>query len=214
MINIKPKGKKTMKTNNKNRTTNILALVETAMMVALAVGLELLCKFLPSPWAYGGSISLSAIPILYLSYRRGWKWGLSAGFVYASVQMLLGLDLPPANTFAAVALCILLDYVLAFTLLGLASVFSAPFEKSGKPSIRITGYVVGAVGASFLRFVCSFISGIILWDSYTPEGMSVWVYSLVYNGSYMLGNAAIAAVVLVLLCSAVDPKTLKPMKRS
>ena len=44
--------------------------------------------------------------------------------------------------------------------------------------------------------------------------MNVWIYSLVYNGSYMLGNAAIAAVVLVLLCSAVDPKTLKPMKKS
>ena len=201
-----------MKTKNTRR--NVLALVETAMMVALAVGLELLCEFLPQPWAYGGSISLGAIPIIYLSYRRGWKWGLSAGFVYASVQMLLGLSLPPANTFVAVTLCILLDYVLAFTALGLASVFSAPFEKSGKPAARITGYVVGAVGASFLRFICSFLSGVILWGSYTPEGMNVWVYSLVYNGSYMLGNAAIAAVVLVLLCSAVDPKTLRPMKKS
>jgi thiamine transporter len=196
----------------KNTKTNVLALVETAMMVALAVGLELLCEFLPQPWAYGGSISLGAIPIIYLSYRRGWKWGLSAGFVYACVQMLLGLSLPPANTFWAVTLCVLLDYVLAFTALGLASVFSAPFEKSGKPAVRIAGYVVGAVGASFLRFICSFLSGVILWGSYTPEGMNVWVYSLVYNGSYMLGNAAIAAVVLVLLCSAVNPKTLKPMK--
>ena len=201
-----------MKTNNKNRKTSLIALVETAMMVALAVGLELLCEFLPQPWAYGGSISLGAIPIIYLSYRRGWKWGLSAGFVYACVQMLLGLSLPPANTFWAVTLCVLLDYVLAFTALGLASVFSAPFEKSGKPAVRIAGYVVGAVGASFLRFICSFLSGVILWGSYTPEGMNVWVYSLVYNGSYMLGNAAIAAVVLVLLCSAVNPKTLKPMK--
>lgn len=201
-----------MTTEKKNTKKNVLALVETAMMVALAVGLELLCEFLPSPWAYGGSISLGAIPIFYLSYRRGWKWGISAGFVYACVQMLLGLSLPPANTFWAVTLCVLLDYVLAFTALGLASVFSAPFEKSAKRSVRITGYVVGAVGASFLRFVCSFISGIILWDSYTPEGMSTWVYSLVYNGSYMIGNAAIAAVMLVLLCAAVDPKTLKPMK--
>ena len=201
-----------MKTKNTRR--NVLALVETAMMVALAVGLELLCKFLPQPWAYGGSISLGAIPIIYLSYRRGGKWGLSAGFVYASVQMLLGLSLPPANTFVAVALCILLDYVLAFTALGLATVFSAPFEKSGKPTVRIAGYVVGALGASFLRFICSFLSGVVLWDSYTPEGMNVWVYSLVYNGSYMLGNAAIAAVVLALLCSAVDPKTLKPMKKA
>ncbi|MBO5701687.1 MAG: energy-coupled thiamine transporter ThiT [Clostridia bacterium] len=197
----------------KNTRKNVLALVETAMMVALAVGLELLCKFLPQPWAYGGSISLGAIPIIYLSYRRGWKWGISAGFVYASVQMLLGLSLPPANTFAAVALCILLDYVIAFSVLGLAGIFAAPFERSGKPATRIAGYITGAVGASLLRFICSFISGIILWESYTPEGMNVWVYSLVYNGSYMLGNAAIAAVVLALLCSAVDPKTLKPMKK-
>ena len=200
--------------NNKNTKRNVLALVETAMMVALAVGLELLCQFLPSPWAYGGSISLGAIPIIYLSYRRGWKWGLSAGFVYSCVQMLLGFYVPPANTFIAIVLCVLLDYVLAFSALGLACVFADPFEKSGKPAVRIPGYVVGAVGASLLRFVCSFLSGVILWDSYAPEGMSVWWYSLVYNGSYMLGNAAIAAVVLALLCSAVDPKTLKPMKKA
>jgi thiamine transporter len=110
-------------------------------------------------------------------------------------------------------LCVLLDYVLAFSALGLAYVFAASFQKSGKPAIRLAGYIVGAVGASALRFVCSFLSGVILWDSYAPEGMNVWVYSLVYNGSYMLGNAAIAAVVLFLLCAAVDPKTLKPMGR-
>ncbi len=197
----------------KNTRTNILALVETAMMAALAVGLELLCQFLPSPWAYGGSISLGAIPIIYLSYRRGWKWGLSAGFVYSCVQMMLGFYVPPANTFLSIVLCVLLDYVLAFTALGLASVFAAPFDKSGKTAPRLAGYIVGAVGASALRFVCSFLSGVVLWESYAPEGMNVWVYSLVYNGSYMLGNAAIAAVILFLLCAAVDPKTLRPMGR-
>lgn len=196
------------KKNTKNR---VLALVETAMMAALAVGLELLCQFLPSPWAYGGSISLGAIPIIYLSYRRGWKWGLSAGFVYSCVQMMLGFYVPPANTFTSIVLCVLLDYVLAFSALGLACVFAAPFEKSGKNAVRLAGYIVGAVGASFLRFICSFLSGVVLWDSYAPEGMNVWIYSLVYNGSYMLGNAAIAAVILFLLCAAVDPKTLKPM---
>ena len=196
----------------KNTRKNVLALVETAMMVALAVGLELLSGLIPGPWAFGGSISLGAIPIFYLSYRRGWKWGVSAGFVYACIQMLLGFYVPPANTVTAIALCVLLDYVLAFTALGLASAFAAPFDKSGKPSARLVGYIVGAIGASALRFVCSFLSGVILWDSYAPEGMNVWVYSLVYNGSYMLGNAAIAAVVLFLLCAAVDPKTLRPMK--
>ena len=200
-----------MKTN-KNTKRNVLALVETAMMVALAVGLELLSALIPSPWGYGGSVSLGAIPIIYLSYRRGWKWGLASGFVYACVQMLLGFYVPPANTFIAIALCVLLDYVLAFSALGLASIFAVPFEKNGKSSVRIAGYVVGAVGASALRFVCSFISGVILWDSYAPEGMNVWVYSLTYNGSYMAINAVLSAMILTWLCLAIDPKTIKPMK--
>ena len=208
---IKTERNNTMK-NNKNTKRNVLALVETAMMVALAVGLELLSGLIPGPWGFGGSVSLGAIPIFYLSYRRGWKWGITAGFVYACVQMLLGFYVPPANTVTAIVLCVLLDYVLAFTALGLASVFAVPFEKSAKSSVRIAGYVVGAVGASFLRFVCSFISGIVLWDSYAPEGMSVWFYSLSYNGSYMAINAVLAAMVLTWLCLALDPKTLKPMK--
>ena len=199
-----------MKKHNKKQ--NVLALVETAMMVALAVGLELLSAFIPSPWGYGGSVSLGAIPIFYLSYRRGWKWGISAGFVYSCIQMLLGFYVPPANTVLALILCVLLDYVLAFTALGLAGAFAAYFEKNGKSSSRIAGYVVGAIGASALRFVCSFLSGVILWGSYAPEGMNVWVYSLTYNGSYMVINAVLSAMILTWLCLAIDPKTLKPMK--
>ena len=120
-----------MKTN-KNTKRNVLALVETAMMVALAVGLELLSALIPSPWGYGGSVSLGAIPIIYLSYRRGSKWGVSAGFVYSCVQMLLGFYAPPANTVWALILCVLLDYVLAFTALGLAGLFTVCFERMGK----------------------------------------------------------------------------------
>ena len=196
----------------KNTRKNVLALVETAMMVALAVGLELLSALIPSPWGYGGSVSLGAIPIFYLSYRRGWKWGVSAGFVYSCVQMLLGFYTPPANTVWALILCVLLDYVLAFTALGFAGLFTVFFERTGKSSSRIAGYVVGAVGASALRFVCSFLSGVILWGSYAPEGMNVWIYSLTYNGSYMIINAILASMILTWLCLALDPKTLKPMK--
>ena len=203
----------TEKKNTKKRAKDrILALVETAMMVALAVGLELLSAFIPSPWVNGGSVSLGAIPIIYLSYRRGWKWGVSAGFVYSCVQMLLGFYVPPANTLWALILCVLLDYVLAFSALGIASVLAAPFDKTGRSSSRIAGYVLGAVGVSALRFVCSFLSGVILWGSYAPEDMNVWVYSLTYNGGYMAINAVISAMIITWLCLAIDPKTLKPMK--
>ena len=101
-----------------------------------------------------------------------------------------------------------LRYLLAFALLGLARLFAKPFGKH-----RLVGYGVGAVAVCLLRFLCSFLSGAFLWDSYCPEGMNVWVYSLLYNGGYMIPNAILTGVCAVLLCRALDPLTLRPMKR-
>ncbi len=192
------------------RRNDLLALIESSMMVALAIGLDLLCGLIPKLWAMGGSISIGCVPLIYLSYRRGGRWGFASGLVYSCVQMLMGLELPPANTFGAVALCIILDYVLAFAAFGLADVFAKPFVKSGK---ALAGYIIGAAGVSFVRFLCSFSSGVVLWGSYAPESMGPWVYSLVYNGSYMLLNAVLASVILAFLCAAIDPRTLKPMRK-
>ncbi|MGM9641765.1 MAG: energy-coupled thiamine transporter ThiT [Eubacteriales bacterium] len=191
------------------KTNKIIALVETAMMVAVAFVLEIVCGFIPDLWAMGGSICLCAVPLFYLSYRRGWKWAVAGSLVHSCVRMMMGISLPPANDFWSIALCILLDYVLAFASLGTAELFARPFIKKGK---ALLGYGIGAVGASFLRFICSFISVGILFGSYAPEEMNVWGYSLAYNGSYMLLNAVLAAVIIVLLCAAVDPRTLKPIK--
>ena len=74
-------------------------------------------------------------------------------------------------------------------------------------------FTVGALTVTLFRFVCSFLSGVLLWDSYAPEGMNVWIYSLTYNGSYMIPNAILTTVLTVLLCLAVDPTTMRPMKR-
>lgn len=194
----------------KNRRERLIAMMEGAVIAALAVALELIP--LPLKMPYGGSISLGAIPIIYYSYRRGIYWGLISGFIFAGVQMLLGFYLPPAGDLISVVLCILLDYVFAFAFMGVAELFYRPFSGRGRAG-RLTGYAVGAVAVSLLRFLCSFLSGIILWDSYTPEGMEVWYYSLVYNGGYMLPNALIAATAMVMLCAAVDPRSLKPMKK-
>lgn len=188
------------KTNKKR----ILTLVECAMLVAIAVVVDLLP--LPKWWANGGSVSLCMIPIVFCSYRHGLLWGLGAGFVLSIVQMIMGFYLPPANNALSIVLCILLDYVLAFTLLGSAELF-----RKLCASHRIAGYIVGTVAAGFMRFICSFLSGIILWDSYAPEGTPVWIYSLTYNGSYMALNTIMAAVIIALLCRFIDPKTLKPV---
>lgn len=184
---------------------HILALVECALMVALAIILDLL----PLPrWPNGGSLSISAIPIVYVSYRRGAKWGLAAGLVNAVIQLITGWYAPTAGTALAVFGCVLLDYILAFTVLGSAVLFARLFGEN-----KLVGYGAGAVIANLLRFVCSFLSGILLWGSYAPEGQPVWLYSLTYNAGYMIPNAIVCGVCIVLLCTVVSPETLRPMKK-
>lgn len=186
----------------------LLCMVEGAVMIALAWALDFVCSFIPSPFVYGGSITIGMLPIVYYSYRRGWIWGTGAGLVFACIQMIMGWHTPPANTLIAIVLCVLLDYVVAFAVIGIADLIARPFGKH-----RLVGYGVGGVAVCLLRFVCSFLSGGLLWGSYAPEGMNMWVYSLLYNGGYMVPNAILTGVLAVLLCKVFDPKTLKPMKK-
>ena len=183
----------------------LLALVECALMVALAVVLDLL----PLPkWPNGGSLTVASVPLIFISYRRGVKWGLAASLTEAVIQLLTGWYAPPAGTALAVFGCVMLDYLLAFTVIGTAPLFARLFGRH-----RLAGYGAGAVIVNLLRYVCSFLSGVLLWGSYAPEGQSVWVYSLLYNGGYMIPNAIVAGVCIVALCAVVSPDTLRPMKR-
>lgn len=192
----------------------ILCVTEGAVIIALAYVLELLCVWLNTITGvgallpFGGTITISMLPIAYYSFRRGIGWGLGVGFIYSLLQMMLGFYIPPANTWWAVVLCVLLDYVIAYTVVGMANLFAMPFGKH-----RLIGYGVGAVAVCIIRFMCSFLSGVILWGSYAPESMNVWKYSVIYNGSYMLPNAILTGIFSVVICAALDPKTLRPMKK-
>ena len=98
------------KTYSKTRT-----LVECALMIALGTVLANIKIYsLPN----GGSITLfSMLPFIMISFRHGIKWGLFTGFVNSLLQMLLGFYAPPAPGLLPLVGMILLDYVLAFTLL-------------------------------------------------------------------------------------------------
>ena len=194
--------------------TRILCVSEGAVIIALSYVLELLCVWLNAISGigallpFGGTITVSMLPIVYYSYRRGMRWGIGVGIAYSLLQMMLGFYVPPAKTLWALGLCVLLDYLLAFSATGLAPIFAKPFGKR-----RLVGYCIGAVAVCFIRFISSFLSGVILWGEYAPEGMNVWVYSLVYNASYMLPTAILTGVFASVLCAALDPQTLRPMKK-
>ena len=175
-------------------------LVEGAMLIALATILSYI-KILDMP--FGGSITLEMLPLVVMGYRNGAKWGFGTGLVHGLIQMVIGFSnvLYCATLIAQIG-CILLDYLLAFSVLGLAPCFTKVCGSNKK-----IGYVVGAVIAGLLRFVCSFLSGWLLWGSYAPEGTGPVVYSLTYNGAYMIPDIIIIAVVIGILAQ-VAPKLL------
>lgn len=192
-----------MATKSYSRTRT---LVECALMIALGTILAQITIF---SMPFGGSVTLvSMLPFILVSFRHGTKWGLATGFVDSLLQMLLGFYAPPAGTVPAFIGVILLDYVLAFTLLGLAGAIARPFQN------RTLGVAVGTASVCVIRFLCSFLSGALLWGSYQDSyewarGMSVWLYSFIYNGTYMLPELILTTVCAVILCKAA-PKFFFP----
>lgn len=175
-------------TQTRNKT-RILA--ECAVMVAVSAVL-MQVKLFSMP--YGGSVTLcSMLPVILISFRSGPRWGVLTGLVLAVLEMITGWYAPPAGTFLAYFGMILLDYVLAFTLLGTASVFGKPFKN------RYAAVAVGTTAVCVLRFLCSFLSGFLIWSSNAPVGESAVWYSLAYNGSYMLPETVITVAAAVLL---------------
>ncbi len=161
---------------NNDSTARVLA--EIAIFVALATALSFIIILqLPQ----GGSITLaSMVPIIWLALRRGPKIGLTAGFVYGLVQLVV---LPQIYFLPQV----LLDYPLAFGCLGLAGLFQKRWA--------LAGVAVAIVG----RFIMHLISGALFFASYAPAGMNPWIYSGIYNGSYLLPELVISLFVIFLL---------------
>ncbi len=199
-------------------------LTESAMLIALAVVLELAGRTVIPPMPFGGQLTLVAmLPIVLISYRHGVKWGLTAGFGYALVQMALGADTVTAafqpgyfgdGTMIgrAVIMC-LFDYLLAYTLLGLGGCFRGRFQN---PGLALMG---GSIAALSCRYLCHIVSGYVLFAGwaewfFTQEGFPAWgaalvetlspevlglVYSIMYNGMYMVPEMILTAVAAVLL---------------
>lgn len=179
---------------SRNSKTRIL--VEGAMLIALATVLSYL-KIFEMP--FGGSITLEMLPLVIMGLRRGPKWGCLTGFVHGLLQMIISFsNVMYCATLISQIGCILLDYLLAFSVLGLAPLFASLLKNNKK-----IGFIVGSVCVCILRFLCSFLSGWLLWGSYAPEGMNAAYYSLVYNGAYMLPDTIILAVVVAILAYTV-----------
>lgn len=156
----------------------------SAIMIALATVLSLVTIW---KMPLGGSLTLfSMLPICLLSIIYGIKWGFACSFVYALGQLALSIaevvswGLTPTSLVGT----IFLDYIIPFTLLGLAGLFA---------SKGIAGNIVAITVALFSRFVCHFVSGIIIFDIWC-EWSNVPLYSFCYNGTFMLPELILTGI--------------------
>lgn len=167
-------------------------LCEGALLVAVAQVLGFI-KLWEMPW--GGSICLSMMPIFLFACRWGVGSGLLAGFVLGVLQFMFD------GGFALGWQSILGDYLVAFTVLGLAGLFAR------KP----WGVFAGTVAGSAARFLVHYVVGATIWAEYMPEeffGMTMttpWFYSLLYNGFYMLID--------MVLCLVIFAVAYKPLRK-
>lgn len=176
----------------KKRQSNLIVLAECAVMLALAIILSLI-RIYKMPM--GGSVTMfSMLPICLIAVKYGPKQGLSTALLFALYKLVKALVegdvFVYTTTLVAVIVCVLFDYLLPFTFLG----FSGVFRKHGD-----VGILCGISLTVIFRFVCHFVTGVVIWGQWAPEGMGKLLYSLIYNGQYMLPELIITVILAVIL---------------
>ncbi|UOQ92949.1 energy-coupled thiamine transporter ThiT [Halobacillus shinanisalinarum] len=176
----------------------VLFMVEVAIFSALAILLDIIPFLSFKLWAQGGSVSFAMVPVFIMAFRWGLRGGLLTGLLLGFYQILVGgaILISIAQTF--------LDYFVAFGVIGLAGIFAKPVREAARERHmkRLAAWVIaGSFVGSLFRFFGHFTAGIVFYDEFAPEGQPVWLYSLLYNGGYMLPTFILSAVILCLLFS-------------
>lgn len=176
--------------------SNALKLTEAAIMLALGTVLSLI-KLLDLP--YGGSVTVaSMLPVIIIAYRHGIRFGLLTGFVFGVLQQLLGLNtLSYVTTWQSIVAVILLDYIIAFMVLGLGGAFRKMSSQAG-------ALVLGSVFVCLLRYICHVISGATVWAGLSIPTTAALAYSLGYNATYIVPETIVTAVMAYYVGSMLD----------
>lgn len=152
-------------------TTRMMA--NASLCIALAFILSYI-KLYEMP--QGGSVTLaSMLPIFMFAYAYGVAPGLMIGFAYGLLQFVQGGWFVHPVQF-------LLDYPLAFAMLGFAGIA----KKLPDRWSMVPGILLGTI----FRFLCAFLTGVFFWGDGAGE-QNVLVYSAVYNGTYLIPETII-----------------------
>lgn len=201
----------------KKFSTKVLA--EIAIFAAIAFALDALQSGIwRGVWLSGGSVGFAMVPIFIIAYRRGLLPGVLCGFVVSLVQMLGGVYAINGSSFdnpfmqaMGPFFQIMLDYVLAYTVVGLAGAFAGLFKKETTFKKQALWLIVGTVIAGLLKYFCHVLSGGWFWlnqgGSFAGVDDTSWLYSFVYNGTFMIPNIILCTAVMVAI-NKINPSFL------
>ena len=164
----------------------IKMMAEIGLAVALSAILNLLPLF---KMPQGGSVSLEMLPVLIIALRWGGIPGMITGLVYGFLQLVMG-------AYIVHPLQLVLDYPLAYLLVGLAGFITidSSVNKAGGYYFRL---LLAILTGGLARFFAHLISGVIFFGQYAPAGQNVWLYSAIYNGSFILPSLIIAFIIII-----------------
>lgn len=206
-----------------NTTFKTQRLTVSAVMLALATVLSVVCDFIPFlNLPFGGGFTVaSMLPIVLISYMYGVKWGTFVSFAYACIQItvslikgstVLALFTPASDSYmglAAAFAIVVIDYLLAYTVIGIGGIFR------NKAKNKTVAIVLGIIVALSLRYLCHVVSGFIFYgawaewffsqegfyaigskilDTFSGKGLAL-IYSIVYNGLFMIPEIIITSIV-------------------
>ncbi len=174
--------------NNTSITTRRIC--EGAICVALSIALSYLKIPIGASFGgFGGSVDLVMLPLIIFAMRHGCPWGVGAGLVFGTLKYIF------AEGTAINWVSIIFDYSVAYAFVGFAGLLKG----------RYRALPLAAFLGCLARFAVHYLSGITVYAQYMPESFlsfpmtSPAVYSLLYNGTYMLPNTVLAVALSFLL---------------
>lgn len=165
---------------------------EVGLMLAAFAVLDIVAVRLPINVA-GGSVSLAMAPIVVYALVRGPRLGVLLGVLAGALDMLI-------SPYFVHPLQMLLDYPVAYAAVGVAGVFAPAVHAAldqARRSRAIAVIVLAVVVGAAARLAAHWLSGVVFFGSMAPAGQPVWLYSLVYNASYIWPSAIASAVIAV-----------------